>query len=109
MTTQETTETPAAEAATPAPAAPTMESFADLFEASVTRTDQLREGDIVAGTVIKVGKDSVVVDIGYKSEGVIGIDEFVEADGSVQVSAGDAVDVLVEAKENEYGWVLLAK
>ena len=105
MTTQETTETPAAEAAP----APMMESFAELFEASATRTDQLREGDIVAGTVIKVGKDSVVVDIGYKSEGVIGIDEFVEADGSVQVSAGDAVDVLVEAKENEYGLVLLSK
>ncbi|MEM9070978.1 MAG: 30S ribosomal protein S1 [Myxococcota bacterium] len=89
--------------------APAADSFAALFEASTTRTDQLREGDIVAGTVIKVGKDSVVVDIGYKSEGVIGIHEFVNETGNVEVSAGDQVDVLVEAKENEYGLVLLSK
>ncbi len=89
--------------------APPADSFAALFEASTTRTDQLREGDIVAGTVIKVGKDSVVVDIGYKSEGVIGIHEFVDENGNIHVNAGDQVDVLVEAKENEHGLVLLSK
>jgi len=89
--------------------APPADSFAALFEASTTRTDQLREGDIVAGTVIKVGKDSVVVDIGYKSEGVIGIHEFVDENGNINVNAGDQVDVLVEAKENEHGLVLLSK
>jgi len=96
----------------PEPQAPPQgggDSFASLFEASTTRTDRLREGDIVAGSVIKVGKDSVVVDIGYKSEGVIPIDEFVGATGKIDVSAGDQVDVLVEAKENEYGLVLLSK
>jgi len=55
---------------------PNPESFAALFEASATRTDQLREGDIVAGTILKVSKDTVVVDIGYKSEGVISLHEF---------------------------------
>ena len=45
------------------------ESFAALFEASVARADELREGDIVSGTVMSIAKDSVIVDIGYKSEG----------------------------------------
>ncbi len=95
----ETTETPK----------PQGDSFAALFEASTTRTDKLREGDIVAGTVIKVGKDSVVVDIGYKSEGVISLHEFVNQSGNIVVTPGDQVDVLVEAKENEHGLVLLSK
>jgi len=46
------------------------ESFAALFEESLKHED-VKEGDIVKGTVIQVGKDHVVVDIGYKSEGTI--------------------------------------
>ncbi|MEZ4253532.1 MAG: S1 RNA-binding domain-containing protein [Polyangiales bacterium] len=65
------------------------DTFAALFEATATRTDKMREGDIVAGTVIKVGKDTVVVDIGYKSEGVIPIDEFLDENGNIEVNAGD--------------------
>ncbi|MEO0321804.1 MAG: 30S ribosomal protein S1 [Myxococcota bacterium] len=99
---------PAAPPAAEAPAAPS-ESFADLFEATSSRTDQLREGDIVSGTVIKVGKDSVVVDIGYKSEGVISIHEFHDAEGNIEVNAGDLCDVLIESKENEHGLVMLSK
>ena len=74
-----------------------------------TRTDQLREGDIVSGTILKVGKDSVVVDIGYKSEGVISLHEFLNAEGNISATAGDAVDVLIESKENEDGLVMLSK
>ena len=88
---------------------PNPESFAALFEASATRTDQLREGDIVSGTILKVGKDSVVVDIGYKSEGVISLHEFINAEGNVAATAGDQVDVLIESKENEDGLVMLSK
>ncbi len=88
---------------------PNPESFAALFEASATRTDALREGDIVAGTILKVGKDSVVVDIGYKSEGVISLHEFINAEGNISATAGDAVDVLIESKENEDGLVMLSK
>ncbi|MET0342550.1 MAG: S1 RNA-binding domain-containing protein, partial [Polyangiales bacterium] len=47
------------------------DSFAALFEASIAQADSLKDGDIVTGTVIKLNKDSVVVDIGYKSEGLI--------------------------------------
>jgi small subunit ribosomal protein S1 len=85
------------------------ESFAALFEQVSTQADQLREGDIVSGTVIKVGKDSVVVDIGFKSEGVIPLNEFTDASGGIEVNAGDQVDVLIEARENDDGLVLLSK
>ncbi|MFK8000755.1 MAG: 30S ribosomal protein S1 [Polyangiales bacterium] len=84
-------------------------SFADLFETLTMGLDALKEGEIVNGTVIKVAKDVVVVDIGYKSEGIIPIGEFVGASGKAQVSVGDEVDVLVESKENDDGLIMLSK
>src|SRR5690606_36595954 len=85
------------------------ESFASLFEASVARADGLREGDIVSGTVISIAKDSVIVDIGYKSEGRISLSEFADPSGEIKVSPGDRVDVLIESKETDDGLVLLLK
>jgi len=85
------------------------ESFASLFEASVARADELREGDIVSGTVMAIAKDSVVVDIGYKSEGMISLSEFADPTGETSVSPGDRVDVLIESKETDDGLVLLSK
>jgi small subunit ribosomal protein S1 len=71
--------------------------------------DSLREGEIVQGHIIKVNRDSVIVDIGYKSEGVIPASEFIDTTGKVNVQPGDVVDVLVEAKENDQGLVALSK
>jgi small subunit ribosomal protein S1 len=85
------------------------DSFASLFEASVAQSDSLREGEIVQGRVIKVTRDAVVVDIGYKSEGVIHANEFLDTTGQLSVQAGDVVDVLVEARENDDGLVSLSK
>src|SRR5215510_14919353 len=85
------------------------ESFASLFDSSMQHADSLREGEIVQGTVIKVNRDSVVVDIGYKSEGVIPASEFIDTTGKVSVKPGDVVDVLVEAREAENGLVALSK
>jgi small subunit ribosomal protein S1 len=85
------------------------EDFASLFEASVARADELREGDIVSGTVIAIAKDSVIVDIGYKSEGLIALSEFADPNGEVRVAPGDKVDVLIESKETDDGLVLLSK
>jgi len=85
------------------------DSFAALFEASLGQTDGLKEGDIVSGHVIKVNRDTVIVDIGYKSEGVIPASEFIDTSGKVNVSPGDRVDVLIEAKENDQGLVALSK
>jgi len=85
------------------------DSFAALFEASLATQDSIREGEIVQGTVLRVGKDNVVVDIGFKSEGVIPIAEFAGATGELAVKPGDRVDVLVESREDENGLVLLSK
>ena len=74
------------------------ENFAALFEESLKHED-VKEGDIVKGKVINVGKDHVVVDIGYKSEGTIPLYEFTAADGAVTVHAGDEIDVFLESRE----------
>src|SRR3954469_22805654 len=88
---------------------PAPDSFAALFEASIAATDSLKDGDIVQGTVIKLNKESVVVDIGYKSEGLIPMHEFVGTGGQVAVKVGDIIDVLVESKEDDDGLVILSK
>ena len=85
------------------------ESFASLFDASMLHADSLKEGEIVQGTVIKVNRDTVVVDIGGKSEGVIPANEFTDASGKVNVKAGDRVDVFIESRENDDGLVALSK
>src|SRR5215470_10175248 len=87
---------------------PGEENFAALFEESLKRED-VKEGDIVKGTVIQVAKDYVVIDIGYKSEGQIPISEFVGTDGHVSVKEGDQVEVLLESREDEYGLCVLSK
>jgi small subunit ribosomal protein S1 len=56
-----------------------MDSFAALFEQSVEGGDFAREGEIITGTVVQVDRDSVVVDIGGKSEGVIALRELTPA------------------------------
>ncbi len=70
------------------------------------------EGDIVAGTVVKVDKDEVLLDIGYKSEGVIPARELsirygVKAEDVVKV--GDQIDALVLQKEDKEGRLILSK
>jgi small subunit ribosomal protein S1 len=83
------------------------DAFAKLFEDSLSK--DYNEGDIVPGRVIHVGKEQVVVDIGYKSEGEIPINEFVNPDGTIGVKAGDTIDVLLVSREDEDGLVVLSK
>jgi small subunit ribosomal protein S1 len=85
------------------------ESFAALFEASLAEGDLGREGEIVVGTVVQVGRDAVIVDIGGKSEGVIPRSEFAGTSGEITVKAGDKVDVFIESRENDDGLVTLSK
>jgi len=63
--------------------------FGHLFEQSMRA---VRPGEIVKGRVVLVARDHVTVDIGYKSEGQIGIHEFRERDGSIGVKEGDQVE-----------------
>jgi len=65
-----------------------------------------REGSIIKGQILEVRPREVLVDVGYKSEGVIPLSEFEDPE-SLQV--GDEVDVLLERLENEEGMVVLSK
>jgi small subunit ribosomal protein S1 len=88
------------------------ESFAALFETSTAQTggiDTGGEGQIVSGIIVQVNRDSVVVDIGGKSEGVISKSEFLDASGEFAVKAGDRVDVYVESRETDDGLISLSK
>ncbi len=84
------------------------ESFAEMFEESLKR-DNIKEGGIVRGRVVQLTKDFVVVDIGYKSEGQVPIEEFTAPDGTITVKPGDDVDVYLESRENEAGLCELSK
>jgi len=84
------------------------DGFADLFQQSLEKQN-FKVGDLVNGTILSVQNDFVVVDINYKSEGIIPIDEFRIVDGVRQVTPGDTVEVVIEKVENENGMVVLSK
>lgn len=83
------------------------------FEAMLAEFDSghvaVKENEITKGRVLEVGNDYVLVDIGYKSEGRISIDEFKDAFGKFEISAGDEIDVLVESREDDQGQCILSK
>ncbi len=82
------------------------EKLLDMYDVSFR---SLAEGQVVKGRILKVLPNEVIVDVGYKSEGIIQIQEFTEPDGTVRVSEGDEVDVLLEKHENREGYVVLSK
>ncbi len=80
------------------------------FDALYEETSgNVKENGIVGGTVTKISKDFVTVDIGYKSEGQIPIEEFVNMEGHYEIEIGDHVEVYVEALEEEDGVTRLSK
>ena len=68
-------------------------SFIDLYEQSLK---SIQEGELVSGEIVMIGKEHVLVDIGYKSEGQIRIHEFIDPEGNLTAKVGDKVDVLLE-------------
>jgi len=86
-------------------------SFAAMFEAAAAGPSAALggEGQIVSGVIIQVNRDTVVVDIGGKSEGVISKGEFVDANGAIAIKAGDRVDVFIESRESDDGLISLSK
>ncbi len=86
---------------------------ADDFAAAIEQTVfEFKEGDIVAGTVVRVDPDEVLVDIGYKSEGVIPPYELSvrnNSNPSEIVSVGDEIEALVLQKEDDQGRLVLSK
>jgi small subunit ribosomal protein S1 len=73
---------------------------------------EINEGQVVHGTVVRVDKDEVLVDIGYKSEGVIPVSELSirrSVNPADEVSLGDEIDALVLTKEDAEGRLILSK
>jgi small subunit ribosomal protein S1 len=91
---------------------PTMEDFAsalETFEQEQAQTEAaLNEEQIVTGTVLKVTAQYVVVDIGYKSEGVVQVAEFQDHEGNVTVQRGDEIAVMREPGHTEEGYIHLS-
>jgi small subunit ribosomal protein S1 len=84
------------------------ENFAELFEAS-QQQQEIKEGEVVDGTVVSVTPDYATVDIGYKCEGLVPLQEFKDAQGVAQVAVGDVISVYLERMEMDNGFMLLSK
>jgi small subunit ribosomal protein S1 len=87
-------------------------SGAELEGALVTTIVEFEDGDLVKGTVVKIDRDEVLVDIGYKSEGVIPVRELsIRNDVNPEeiVSIGEPVEALVLQKEDKEGRLILSK
>jgi len=84
----------------------TRNNLRELVEESF---QHLREGDVVRGTVVSITENDVVVDIGFKSEGMIPKSEFTDRQGRVTAKPGDEVDVLVERFDENIGEIRLSR
>lgn len=80
-----------------------MASFAELFEKSLQK---VQEGEVVKGTIVEMRNNEIVVDIGYKAEGVLSLDEFMDPSS---LKVGSEIEVLFESFDDEKGHVVLSK
>src|SRR5947199_3014200 len=67
------------------------------------------EGEVMKGMVLKLTDTDVIVDIGYKSEGVIPVAQFIDPNGRLTIKVGDIIDVLLEDTEDMEGHIVLSK
>ena len=84
------------------------DSFAELFEQSQIE-NKMRPGSIISAKVLDIKTDSVVVNAGLKSEGVIPVEQFLNEEGQLEVTVGDDVDVSLESIEDGYGVTRLSR
>ena len=84
------------------------ESFAALFQESLTRQD-MRSGEVISAEVVRIDHNFVIVNAGLKSEAFIPIDEFKNDTGEVEVNVGDFVSVAIESLENGFGDTILSR
>ncbi len=85
------------------------DDYARLLDVYDSSFRNIAEGEVMKGTVLKVTASEVIVDVGYKSEGIIQIGEFLDERGEVTVQPGDTVDVLLERTEDREGYVVLSR
>ena len=84
------------------------ESFAELFEQSLSQ-QQLTPGAIISGTVVDITNETVIVNAGLKSEGVIPISQFYNDSGELEVEVGDEVEVALDSLEDGFGETRLSR
>ncbi len=85
-----------------------MESFASLFEESLTR-QEMRAGEVITAEVVGIDNNFVIVNAGLKSESLIPTEEFKNDAGLVDVKVGDFVTVAIDSLENGYGETKLSR
>ncbi|MGH8761944.1 MAG: 30S ribosomal protein S1 [Nitrosospira sp.] len=90
------------------PATDSPESFATLFEESLSR-QEMRIGEVITAEVVRVDYNIVVVNAGLKSESFIPVEEFKNDKGEIEVKPGDFVSVAIEALEDGYGETRLSR
>ncbi len=83
------------------------DNYAELLNKYTGR--RFAEGEVMKGTVLKITSTDVIVDIGYKSEGVIPVTQFIDSAGHCTVKIGDTIDVLLEDTEDYDGHIVLSK
>ena len=83
-----------------------MGELLDIYE---KRMSNFAEGDIVRGKVLKITPSEVVIDIGYKSEGLLPIGEVTGYDNTVKVKPGEEIEVFLERLEDPSGYVILSR
>lgn len=84
------------------------DTFAALFENKYKEL-AVKDGQLVEGTVVDIQRDHVIVDIGFKSEGMIPVEEFRNFDGQIEIKPGDVIKVVVEQMEDPAGNIILSK
>ncbi len=84
------------------------EAFEALFNQELDQKD-IREHSVVQGRVIGIDGDWVTVDVGYKAEGVIPVDEFRDEEGNLTIEVGDTVDVYLDSMNEDEGQLILSK
>ncbi|MBU3604931.1 MULTISPECIES: 30S ribosomal protein S1 [unclassified Polynucleobacter] len=84
------------------------ESFAELFEESLTRSN-MKTGQVISAEVLRIDHNFVVVNAGLKSEAFIPVEEFHNDAGEIEVAPGDFVSVAIDALENGYGDTILSR
>ncbi|MCB1756232.1 MAG: S1 RNA-binding domain-containing protein, partial [Gammaproteobacteria bacterium] len=84
------------------------ESFAELFEESLSKTE-MKPGSILMGTVVDITGDFVIVNAGLKSEGAIPLEQFYNESGELEVQPGDVVEVALDSIEDGFGETRLSR
>ena len=85
-----------------------MESFAAMFEDSLTRKE-MRVGEVITGEVVRVDMNFVVINAGLKSESFVALEEFRNDKGEIEAKPGDFVSVCIEALEDGFGETRLSR